>query len=203
MNTQAIPDFLKRVNVVPMASWEDLPLKSAAVLVLFVKRHQTWNLLLTRRSAHLNNHRGQIGFPGGMREKEDASPEATALREYEEELGVPLDRVCVLGCLKGEQNIDHLHVIPVVAFTTDPGLFHPSTHEVAEVWEVAIEELANFSVFRFNSFGQWRSSDLFQTHAVNIWGLSARILRSAGFPELLKAGSEPDSLPSDEISQSF
>ena len=138
-----------------------------------------------------------------MREKEDASPEATALREYEEELGVPLDRVCVLGCLKAEQNIDRLHVIPVVAFASDPGLFRPSAHEVAEVWEVAIEELANFSVFRFNAFGQWRSSDLFQTPSVNIWGLSARILRSAGFPELLKAGREPEPLPLDEAGRPF
>lgn len=203
MNTQTIPDFLKKVNLVPMASWEDLPLKSAAVLVLFVKRHQTWNLLLTRRSRHLNNHRGQIGFPGGMREKNDDSPAATALREYEEELGAPLNRVCVLGCLKGEQNIDRLPVIPVVAFTTDTGIFQPSAHEVAEVWEVDIEGLTNFSVFRFNAFGQWRSSDLFDTHSVRVWGLSARILRSAGFPELLKAGREPESLPSDETGRSF
>ena len=203
MNTPAIPDFLKKVNVAPMDSWEGLPLKSAAVLVLFVKRHQTWHLLLTRRSPHLNHHRAQIGFPGGLREKEDASPEATALREYEEELGVSRDRVCILGCLKGEQNIDHLHVVPVVAFASDPGLFRPSTHEVAEVWEVDIEGLANFSVFRFNSFGQWRSSDLFRTHSVCIWGLSARILRSAGFPELLKPSYETQSLPSEKISRSF
>jgi len=192
-----IPDFLKRVNLVQMSSWEDCPLRSAAVLVLFIKTDQTWTLLLTRRSRHLNHHRGQIGFPGGMREAGDISPEETALREYEEELGAPRDRVFVLGCLKPEQSIDRLQVIPVVAMASDPGYFHPSQDEVAEVLQADLDDLANYSIFSFNVFGRWRSSDLFQTKATRIWGLSARILHSAGFPAILTGSSDKGSAPSD------
>jgi len=179
------PDFIKKLHLINLTTWGDFPTKSAAVLVLFVRVEQEWELLLTRRSKHVTHHRGQIGFPGGMRELQDLSPAATALREYEEELGAPGDRVHILGCLNTERNIDRLHVIPVVAISLDPGAFFPAEAEVAEVLMTRVLELKNHRAFEFNVFGQWRESDLFQTATAPIWGLTARILKGAGFPDIL------------------
>lgn len=184
-DVRPFPGFLQKLNLNQVPTWENLPARSAAVLMLFVQTDENCHLLLTRRSKHVTSHRGQIGFPGGMREPHDLSPADTALREYEEELGAPRKRVQILGCLKTERNIDGLLVLPVVGLTRDPGGFHPAESEVAQVFMPPTTDLQKHRVFEFNAFGQWRESDLFEGPTVPIWGLTARILRAAGFPEIL------------------
>ncbi len=71
----------------------------AAVLVPVVIGGAEPTLLLTRRSAHLHDHPGQIAFPGGRVDAGDATPEATALREAHEEIGIPPERIELLGRL--------------------------------------------------------------------------------------------------------
>ena len=70
---------------------------AAAVLVALVARPAGWQVLLTRRTDHLRDHAGQISFPGGRSEPEDADAAATALREAEEEVGLPRHQVQVVG----------------------------------------------------------------------------------------------------------
>ena len=71
----------------------------AAVLVPLIDRRAGMTVLLTQRTEHLNDHAGQISFPGGRAEDRDADPIDTALRETEEEIGLTRDRIEVVGCL--------------------------------------------------------------------------------------------------------
>ena len=75
------------------------PLTPAAVLVPIVVRHGGPTVLFTQRTAHLEHHAGQVSFPGGHQEPEDASPNETALRETEEEVGLDRRHVAIVGRL--------------------------------------------------------------------------------------------------------
>ena len=92
----------------------------AAVLVPLVQRGETLHVLLTRRTDHLRDHAGQVSFPGGRSEDHDAGPAATALREAEEEVGLPHDRVEVIGQMPAYTTITHFVVTPVVALVQPP-----------------------------------------------------------------------------------
>src|SRR5690606_35928059 len=75
----------------------DIPVREAAVLFGFWERPQGLELVLTLRHRNLRAHGGQVAFPGGVREEEDDSPEATALREAEEEISLNPRHVTLLG----------------------------------------------------------------------------------------------------------
>ena len=90
-------------------------LTPAAVLVPLVPRPEGYQLLLTRRTDHLRDHPGQISFPGGRVEPEDASPAHTALREAQEEIGLDPGLPRILGYLPTYRTGTGFHVFPVVA----------------------------------------------------------------------------------------
>lgn len=114
------------------------PLTPAAVLVPLIDYPDQIKVLLTRRTAHLSNHSGQISFPGGRWELGDADLVACALRETEEEIGLHRRFVSVLGALGPYQTVTGFAVTPVV------GLVHPGFElkvdpgEVAEAFEVPL-----------------------------------------------------------------
>lgn len=114
------------------------PLREAAVLVPLVVRPPGLSLLLTRRTAHLANHAGQISFPGGRVEADDADSAATALREAEEEVGLPRDRVEVLGELDRYITRTGFSVAPVVGLVHPPFTLTPDPQEVAATFEVPL-----------------------------------------------------------------
>jgi 8-oxo-dGTP pyrophosphatase MutT (NUDIX family) len=114
----------------------------ASVLVPLVLREEL-TVLLTERTAHLNDHPGQISFPGGRAEPEDASPVATALREAQEEIGLRPEAVDVLGVMPTYTTGTGFIVTPVVGLVP-PGLpLQPDPHEVAEIFEVPLAFLMN------------------------------------------------------------
>ena len=113
-------------------------LTPAAVLVPLVDRPGGLTVLLTQRTAHLNDHAGQISFPGGRVEPEDPSHLAAALREAEEEVGLPPDRVEVIGTLDYYIVRSGYRVTPVVGFVNPPFDVRPDPFEVAEVFEVPL-----------------------------------------------------------------
>jgi 8-oxo-dGTP pyrophosphatase MutT (NUDIX family) len=114
---------------------------SAAVLIALVNRPQGLHVLLTQRTAHLSDHAGQISFPGGRAEDSDASLAATALRETEEEVGLPGSAVAVLGTLPHYETVTGYRVTPVVGWVEPPIEFKPDPFEVAEVFEVPLDFL--------------------------------------------------------------
>lgn len=110
----------------------------AAVLVPLVNRPAGLTLLLTQRSATLPDHPGQISFPGGRVDPEDASDEAAALREAEEEVGLPPACVTLLGRLASYQTVTGFSVTPVVGWVEPPFDLRPDPVEVADVFEVPL-----------------------------------------------------------------
>jgi 8-oxo-dGTP pyrophosphatase MutT (NUDIX family) len=111
---------------------------AAAVLVPIVDRPCGLTVIFTQRTSHLKAHSGQISFPGGRAEPEDASPEFTALREAHEEIGLAQDRVEVLARLPDYHTRTGFRVAPVVALVTPPLVLSPDPREVEEVFEVPL-----------------------------------------------------------------
>ena len=111
----------------------------AAVLVPLVNRPEGLQLLLTQRSADLPDHPGQISFPGGRVDEGDASITAAALREATEEIGLPPDRVTVLGQLAHYETVSGYRVTPVVGWVEPPFEIRTDPVEVAEAFEVPLD----------------------------------------------------------------
>lgn len=115
------------------------PLVPAAVLVPIVEREGGPTILLTRRTAHLHAHAGQISFPGGRVEHGDTDPADCALRETEEEVGLPRDRTEIVGRLDTYQTRTGFEIVPVVGIVRPPFTVQPDSFEVAEVFEVPLQ----------------------------------------------------------------
>jgi 8-oxo-dGTP pyrophosphatase MutT (NUDIX family) len=114
------------------------PLRAAAVLVPLVDRPDGLTVLLTRRTAHLAHHAGQVSFPGGHIELDDGGPVDTALRETEEEVGLDRRHVEVIGHLDTYVTRTGFVVTPVVGIVHPPFSTKPDPHEVDEVFEVPL-----------------------------------------------------------------
>ena len=115
----------------------------AAVLVPIVDRPDGLTILLTQRTDHLRDHAGQVSFPGGRVEPNDADHEATALRETQEEIGLSHDRIDLIGRLDRYITRTGYEVVPVVGFVNPPFTVKPDPFEVAEIFEVPLQFLAN------------------------------------------------------------
>jgi len=117
------------------------PLTDAAVLLPIILRDEGPTLLFTQRAAHLNDHAGQISFPGGRMEADDASAVDTALRETEEEIGLSRRHIDVLGTLPEYHTGTGFRVIPVVGIVQPPFEMRADPLEVAEIFEVPLSFL--------------------------------------------------------------
>ena len=145
------------------------------------------DLVLTRRTAGLVAHAGQVSFPGGRVEPGDPSAEATALRETEEELGVPASKVELVGRLDELLTIvTDYHIVPVVGLLAEDVALVPAPREVARVFGVPLREMLRPELWQRHevvrderAFRVWR----FPYEGEDIWGATAARLR--GFIELL------------------
>jgi 8-oxo-dGTP pyrophosphatase MutT (NUDIX family) len=110
----------------------------AAVLVPIIAHGEGLSVLFTRRTVHLKAHSGQVSFPGGRAEPGDATPEDTALREAEEEIGLARSRVEVIGRLPEYLTRTGFRVTPVIGVIQPPLELVPDAREVDEVFEVPL-----------------------------------------------------------------
>ncbi len=157
--------------------------RQAGVLALIHPEPQdaeALHIVLTRRTEHLRGHSGQISFPGGRRDPEDASFTATALRETCEELGICADPIQVLGALTSVYiPPSNYQVHPRVGLLTHKPQMRPNPAEVAEVFSVPLSALLDPSQRRVESWpfnGQTVNVPYFLFKGHKVWGATAIML---------------------------
>lgn len=157
----------------------DTALTPAAVLVPLVVRDSGITVLLTQRTAHLNDHAGQVSFPGGRRDEGDPDLIFTALREAQEEVGLEPAQVEVLGALPEYFTGTGFRVTPVVGRVTPPLNLKLDDFEVAEVFEVPLHYLMTRGNWRRDSLerdGRRRQFWATDWKGFYIWGATAGML---------------------------
>lgn len=156
---------------------EETRLKCAAVLVPLVWHADEWHLLFTRRTDIVESHKGQVSFPGGACDEGETTPEETALREAEEEIGIQPDGVKILGRLTNLVTITYFRVTPVVGVVRWPAVFRVGEHEVARIFTMPVSWLANpANRWQFELPGTGRSLIAFHPYDGELlWGATARM----------------------------
>ncbi len=155
-------------------------LRPAGVLVACLAAPSGPQLVLTKRSSRLKHHPGQIAFPGGKVDPTDDGPVAAALREAEEEVGLPRDQVDVQGTLPPHETVTGFTITPVLGWIRDDFRPIPEAGEVDEVFLVPLAHVVTPANYVTQS-RLWRGQRRFY-YAVPygpyyIWGATARILR--------------------------
>jgi 8-oxo-dGTP pyrophosphatase MutT (NUDIX family) len=157
----------------------DREIRPAAVLVPVVRRDDDLTVLFTRRTSHLHDHAGQISFPGGRTEPDDASASDTALRETAEEIGLAPGHVEVLGHLTDYTTVTGYRVTPVVGLVSSPFELKLDDFEVAEVFEVPLAFLLDPANHQRNLLihdGRERHYYAMPYGPYYIWGATAGML---------------------------
>lgn len=126
-------------------------LMPAAVMLLLYRKDGEYCVLLNKRSMLVEHHKGEMSFPGGAKDPEDADFQATALRETHEEMGIAPDDITILGRLDDNVTRSNFLVKVFVGTIPYPYEFQPSSVEIAEVVEIPIDVLRDPATLRWDS----------------------------------------------------
>lgn len=193
---QPLPGLSAQVRMAPIPrplyppTPEHQTKEGGVLLLLFpVAPGQELHLVLTRRTDTVGSHKGQISFPGGRVDLDDASPAHAAVREACEEIGVCTDEVRILGALTPLYIPPTDYTIyPFVAYLAHQPRFHPHPGEVAELLEIPI---SYFQDDRHVQIEDWLIRDeprrvpFFDVYGHKVWGATAMVL--AEFAEVIQA----------------
>jgi 8-oxo-dGTP pyrophosphatase MutT (NUDIX family) len=164
--------------------YEHVKLKCAAVLIPFICWKDEWQLVFTRRTETVVHHKGQVSFPGGGCEVDESSPEATALREAKEEIGLAPEDVRVLGRMNDTITITGYRVTPVVGVMPWPYRFQLEPAEVVRVFTIPLLWLAerdHWDEQPVKPNGVTRPFPVIKYQSYDgevLWGASARITQN-------------------------
>jgi 8-oxo-dGTP pyrophosphatase MutT (NUDIX family) len=166
-------------DVIPLADLPDH--RPAAVLAPLVVRDDDLRLLFTLRPTTLRSHSGQVSFPGGKVDAVDADLGATALREAEEELGIPRAHVQMIGQLDDVPTPSGYVITPYVGLITPaPEAYTPNPAEVAEAFEIPLTTLRDPTIFEDHGdverWGRKFKLCRFRPNGRDIWGATARMV---------------------------
>lgn len=187
MTIERIRDFLKCHDQTRLGK---PGLRKAAVLMFLYPKNGELYVLLTRRTEDVEHHKGQISFPGGSMDEEDADLVATALRESEEEVGLPKEVPQILGLFDEYETPSGFAITPVVACAGSLPPLNHNAMEVAEILEVPLStflDARNERVEKRNRLGQMIDVYFYQFGVHEIWGATAAILR--GFLHSVRSGT--------------
>jgi 8-oxo-dGTP pyrophosphatase MutT (NUDIX family) len=160
---------------------DDRSLTCAAVLVPLLFKNGEWYALVTQRTQHVEHHKGQISFPGGACDPDDADLQATALRETCEEVGIPREAVEILGALDDLRTITDFAVTPIVGVIPHPFDYRLNGDEVEAIIEVPLTFLLDPSHRRVEQReykGRIYDVQFWDYGTHTIWGATASILKS-------------------------
>ncbi len=160
---------------------KDRKLRPAGVLAALVDGADGLHVILTKRSSALKHHPGQIAFPGGKQDEGDVDVTAAALREAQEEIGLPPSHVEILGHLPAHETVTGFVVTPVIGYVHTGFDAVPEPGEVDEVFTVPLSHVldaAKFVVEARRWRGTWRSYYAVPYGPYYIWGATARMLRA-------------------------
>jgi len=170
-------------------------LMQSAVLVPIALYAKKPALMFVLRSRDLKHHKGQIGFPGGIIEKEDASPLSAALREAEEEVGIKRDSVEIVGELPPTETVTGFFITPYVGLLKNEVELKKDSREIQDIFAVPIESFANGPDGSLEFWVLGKKFFVCSFFADNriIWGATARIIlnlfdKGLGFNLLKKKG---------------
>jgi 8-oxo-dGTP pyrophosphatase MutT (NUDIX family) len=156
-------------------------LRPAGVLIAVDLAGAVPQVILTKRSARLKHHPGQIAFPGGKQDVGDTDPAAAALREAHEEIGLPPAHVQVLGELPAHETVTGFLVHPVLGLVSENFHERAEAGEVDEVFRVPLSHVTDPARFRIEARrwqGRRRYFYVVPYGPYYIWGATARILRA-------------------------
>ncbi len=159
--------------------YAEVPFKKAAVIIPLFIKDQEANLLFTKRTDKVEHHKGQISFPGGSHESNDAHLQETAVRETWEEMGINKEDLTIIGSTDKFLTNTHFLVTPFVAHFNYPYPFVVNEDEIEQVIEVPLRHLISPDNFKMN---QWEKDGvLWDIHYYNfsgeiIWGVTGFLL---------------------------
>ena len=155
-------------------------LKPAAVLIPVIEKEGKLHILLTKRTDKVAHHKGQICFPGGMKEDDDTSLWHTALRETAEEIGIAAHHIHYVSKLPKHITPSLFEVTPYIAFVHTLGELEPNPNEIDDIILVPIEHLLDESNVRFEKrmyFDQLCTVPFYQFENHIIWGITGIIIQ--------------------------
>lgn len=180
--------FLSPIDWTPeskgdVSVYDKTPLKTAAVLIPLVMRENELTVLFTQRTSNLREHAGQVSFPGGRVENQDASLIETALRETREEIGITPSAIEVIGSMPQYATRTGYVITPVVGMIQAPFTLQANAYEVAEVFEVPLSFLMDATHYqrRLLVSDNPKESKMIYTIPYErffIWGATAGMLRN-------------------------
>ncbi len=153
----------------------------AAVLIPLLLQPNGLSVLLTQRTTHLRDHGGQISFPGGRMDPEDAGPNETALRESEEEIGLERERVEIIGQLPEYLTVSGYCVTPIIGLVKPQAEYVLDEFEVADIFEVPLSFLMDPANHQVRVWQSEQGSRRFYSMPYEgrfIWGATAGMLRN-------------------------
>jgi 8-oxo-dGTP pyrophosphatase MutT (NUDIX family) len=176
------PDHIRQfLDTIQRQEGDSMDLVPAGVLISLFEKNGELRVVLTQRTDEVAHHKGQISFPGGVKNEQDTTIIETALRETEEEIGLPRNAVNVLGILNDFQTPSGYRITPVVAFLLGVPSFSINTAEVSQIFDVPLSfflDAHNERVEQHKRSGKMTNVYFYRYGQYEIWGATAAMLRS-------------------------